>query len=161
MCSTNCTVIPVAMTLVPLHRSHGIRSVRVRTEQPLSGGGANLLQRGLSGADFERIIPGEGPRRWKKNYDVYLQILQDDGTERHAMFDVNIQCSRGKTVIWPCSAYRNSNQGKYRCGNHTSSWATQSSILHLSLPSSPTFPLIVRETYPTRSRFPSWRGYIR
>ena len=144
LCSTNCTVIPVAMTLAPIHRSHGIQSVRVRTEQSLSGGGANLLRKGISGEDFERKIPGEA-EKMEEELRRLLADIADDGTERHAMFDVNIQCSRVGRAFG--HVVHIETQTKENIDEETilRLWATQSSILHLSLPSSPTFPLIVRE----------------
>lgn len=144
LCSTNCTVIPVAMTMAPIHSTHRIQTVRVRTEQSLSGGGARLLQKGQSGEDFERTIPGEA-EKMEEELRRLLADISENGAERYATFDVNIECSRvgrffGHEVHIEIQTEEDINEEMI-----LRLWATQSSVLRLSLPSSPTFPLIVRE----------------
>ena len=152
LCSTNCTVIPVAMTMAPIHRTHRIRSARVRTEQSLSGGGARLLQIGQSGEYFERTIPGEA-EKMEEELRRLLADIDEDGAEEYATFDVNIECSRvgrlfGHEVHIEIQTEEDINEEMI-----LRLWATQSSVLHLTLPSSPTFPLIIRETIqPDRDR---------
>ena len=145
LCSTNCTVMPVAMTLAPLHRTHGIRSVRVRTEQSLSGGGASLLQRGQSGADFDQTIPGEA-EKMEEELRRLLANIAEDGTEKYATFDVNIECSRVRRSFGHEVHIETQTEKNIDVETILRLWATQSSILHLTLPSSPAFPLIVRKT---------------
>ena len=43
-CSTNCTVVPVALPLKPLWDMVGFKSVKIKTEQALSGGGREVLE---------------------------------------------------------------------------------------------------------------------
>ena len=144
VCSTNCTIMPVAMTLAPIHRAYRIRNVRIRTEQSLSGGGANLLRRGRLGGTFDREIPGEA----EKMEEELLRLLADideDGNEEHATFDVDIECSRvsrpfGHEVHIEARTEKMIDEEEV-----LRLWTTCSSVLHLPLPSSPTFPLIVRE----------------
>ena len=145
LCSTNCTIMPVAMTMAPIHRTHRIRSVRVRTEQSLSGGGALLLQNGRLGGEFERTIPGEA-EKMEEELRRLLADISEDGGENYATFDVNIECSRVGRFFGHEVHIEIQTEEEIDEETILRLWATQSSVLHLELPSSPTFPLIVRET---------------
>ena len=55
----NCTVSPIAITLAPLMHIANVTSVKIDTQQALSGGGRNLLAEGRSGREISSGIPGE------------------------------------------------------------------------------------------------------
>ena len=56
---SNCMVLPIAITLSPLIEIAGIKSVRIATQQALSGGGRLLLAKGRAGHNISPEIPGE------------------------------------------------------------------------------------------------------
>ena len=56
---SNCTVIPLALSLAPLVHLNPISSIRIETEQALSGGGRKMLAAGKSGEIISPLIPGE------------------------------------------------------------------------------------------------------
>ena len=56
---SNCMVLPIAITLSPLIQIAGIKSVRIATQQALSGGGRMLLAEGRAGHQISSDIPGE------------------------------------------------------------------------------------------------------
>lgn len=145
VCSTNCTVMPVAMTLAPIHRAHHIQNVRIKTEQSLSGGGAALLRSGKLGEAFNQKIPGEA-EKMEDELRRLLADIDDDGIEEYATFDVDIECSRVGRPFGHEVHIEARTESIIDEEEILRLWATQSSVLHLALPSSPTFPLMVRET---------------
>ncbi len=76
-CATNCTLLPIIMPLTPLHRSFGLRSFSVRTEQALSGGGYRLIDHREGNSEpLEEDIPGEAI----KTEAEFRRILDWNGT---------------------------------------------------------------------------------
>lgn len=76
-CATNCTLLPIIMPLTPLHRSFGLRSLSVRTEQALSGGGYRLLDHREGNSEpLDHEIPGEA----EKTEAEFRRILDWTGT---------------------------------------------------------------------------------
>ncbi len=91
-CSTNCTVVPVALPLKPLWDMLGFRRVKVRTEQALSGGGRDLLEAATALGSVEPVIPGEA----EKVVAELLRILgraSDEGNQP-ANIEVEVDCRR-------------------------------------------------------------------
>jgi len=90
-CSTNCTVVPIALPLKPLWDMVGFSSVRVRTEQALSGGGYQLLHAADDGG-VDSAIPGEAEK-----ISAELRLLLGRATElgnQPAGFEVDVVCKR-------------------------------------------------------------------
>ena len=56
---SNCAVSPLAITLAPLMQMAPLASIRIATEQALSGGGRKMLVAGRAGEQISREIPGE------------------------------------------------------------------------------------------------------
>ena len=89
---SNCTVVPLALTLQPLHRNFLIESVSIQTEQALSGGGRKLLASGRAGEKISTEIPGEAE-------SVKNELRRILGTSIHgqimpAEFSVSAKCKR-------------------------------------------------------------------
>ncbi|HJM55422.1 MAG TPA: hypothetical protein QGI72_04165 [Poseidonia sp.] len=83
-CATNCTLLPIIMPLAPMHREYILKSMSVRSEQALSGGGYRLLEQYQ---DNEGHIDAEVPGEAQKTEDEFRRILNWDG-------DANIVCTR-------------------------------------------------------------------
>ena len=76
-CATNCTLLPIIMPLTPMHKSFGLRSFSVQTEQALSGGGYRLLDLREGNLEpLEQEIPGEAI----KTEAEFRRILDWNGT---------------------------------------------------------------------------------
>lgn len=56
---SNCTVVPLAITLAPLLQLAPIAAIAISTEQALSGGGRKMLAAGRAGKQMPSDIPGE------------------------------------------------------------------------------------------------------
>jgi len=102
-CSTNCTLIPLAMPLAPLSKLLGIKSVTMRSEQSLSGAGWRLLfdEKALAGS-----VDPEIPDEARKTASELRYVLGEtiDGPSRknpkssvhiaNASIDTDIICQR-------------------------------------------------------------------
>ena len=91
-CSTNCTVIAVALPLKPVWDMIGIRGVRVRTAQALSGGGWALLESAKSSGRVSPDIPGEAETISRETKALLGRVSQDG--IRPAGFPVEVECQR-------------------------------------------------------------------
>ena len=80
---SNCTVAPIAITLAPLMKICSISSVRIATEQALSGGGRKLLAKANSGEVIASEIPGEA----ESVVNELTKILSSD-------FHIEAECKR-------------------------------------------------------------------
>jgi aspartate-semialdehyde dehydrogenase len=91
-CSTNCTVVPVALPLKPLWDMLGFSRVQVKTEQALSGGGRDLLEAAIASGSVDPEIPGEA----KKVTAELLRILGRAGVagNQPANIEVAVDCRR-------------------------------------------------------------------
>ena len=88
ICSTNCTVMPVAIPLKPIWDVYGFKSVEIETEQSLSGGGYELL---ISANNFSSEIPGEA----EKISEECLRLLGKLGSAAEpAQFVTQVRCER-------------------------------------------------------------------
>jgi len=88
-CSTNCTVMPVALPLKPLWNAFGFNSVEISTEQSLSGGGYELL---YSTNDIASEIPGEAEKISEECLRLLGRIESDE--IKSADFNANVECKR-------------------------------------------------------------------
>jgi aspartate-semialdehyde dehydrogenase len=91
-CSTNCTVIPIALPLKPLWDMLGFSRVQVKTEQALSGGGRNLLETATASGSVNPDIPGEAEK-------VEAELLRVLGRasvtgNQPANIEVEVDCQR-------------------------------------------------------------------
>jgi aspartate-semialdehyde dehydrogenase len=103
VCSTNCTLIPLAMPLAALSKLLGIKSVTMRSEQSLSGAGWRLLfdEKALAGS-----VDPEIPDEARKTASELRYVLGEtmDGPSRknpkssvhiaNASIDTDIVCQR-------------------------------------------------------------------
>lgn len=80
---SNCMVLPIAITLSPLIQIAGIKSVRISTQQALSGGGRMLLARGRTGRRISSEIPGEAE-------SIVTELTKIMSSE----FDIEASCGR-------------------------------------------------------------------
>jgi aspartate-semialdehyde dehydrogenase len=88
-CSTNCTVMPIALPLKPLRDILGFNSVEISTEQSLSGGGYELLK---SANNFVSEISGEA----EKISEECLRLLGSIESDviKPADFNTEVKCKR-------------------------------------------------------------------
>lgn len=92
VCSTNCTVMPLAITLKALTPNRKVERITVNTEQSLSGGGVNLMMRANRDGSVEPEIPGEADKMVEElerlfGSELNSQIISSD-------LDVSISCKR-------------------------------------------------------------------
>ena len=102
-CSTNCTLMPIAMPLAPLDRVLGIKSLAMRSEQALSGGGWRLLsdEKALAGS-VNPEIPDEARKtaselRYILGKTVDLPSRKNPKSSVHianASIDTDFVCNR-------------------------------------------------------------------
>ena len=89
---SNCMVVPIALTLFPLMSEYDFSTVKIITEQSLSGGGRKMLERGRSGLEIASSIPGES----ESIISELNRILgkKNEGIFQEANLDVKVWCSR-------------------------------------------------------------------
>jgi len=102
-CSTNCTLIPLAMPLAPLSKLLGIKSVTMRSEQALSGAGWRLLfdEEALAGS-VDPEIPDEARKTATELRYVFGQTIDEPSRKNpkssvhiaNASIDTDIVCQR-------------------------------------------------------------------
>ena len=80
---SNCTVSPIAITLYPLMQIANITSVKISTQQALSGGGRILLAEGRAGRQINSEIPGEAE-------SIITELTKILSSE----FDIEASCER-------------------------------------------------------------------
>ena len=92
---SNCMVVPIALTISPLLSNFEINTVRVTTEQSLSGGGRNLLSRGRKGLPIESSIPGEAESIVREIKKIFGTLHDDE--IKPLDIDIEAWCSRVKS----------------------------------------------------------------
>ena len=91
-CGTNCTLIPLAVPLAAL-RAFGIQTVRMRSEQALSGAGWQLLfDEEANNGLLDSEIPGEAEKIAEEFIHVFGK--QDGMKVNSAEIQLEIQCQR-------------------------------------------------------------------
>jgi aspartate-semialdehyde dehydrogenase len=156
-CSTNCTVVPAGLPLKPIWDMIGIRHIRIRTQQALSGGGYPLLEEADSAGEVSAEIPGEA----EKITEELRRILGRVGPTGIglASFTTDVECSRVMR----------------RHGHHVEVEATLSKAVDLeelnewmnpyrgraqalNLPSAPDLPFILSDK-PIQPELDRWSGF--
>lgn len=89
---SNCMVVPIALTLHPLMEKFNFSTIKILTEQSLSGGGRKMLERGRSGLSISSSIPGESE-------SIISELNKILGKKNGAIFqeanlDIKVWCSR-------------------------------------------------------------------
>ena len=150
-CSTNCTVVPVALPLKPLWDMLGFSRVRVRTEQALSGGGRHLLEAATEKGSVDPEILGEEEKvaaellrilgrasaagNQPANIEIEVdcrRVMEKHGHLVHVVVELNQLVSREELLEW---------------------WAGPTPRAQsLGLPSAPTPPLRFIDGIPNAAR---------
>ncbi len=92
MCGTNCTLIPLAVPLAAL-RTFQIQTVRMRSEQALSGAGWQLLfDEDANKGILDSEIPGEAEKVAEELLHVFGTL--DGTTVVPAQMELDIECQR-------------------------------------------------------------------
>ncbi len=92
LCATNCTVVPIALTLKPIWDMIGFDRVSITTEQSLSGGGYATMNRFDDSGEFSKDIPGEAEKVGEECLRL-LGRVSPTGVEL-ADFSISVICSR-------------------------------------------------------------------
>lgn len=92
ICSTNCTVMPIALSINPINTEIKIERISISTEQSVSGGGLELLISTRSGEQPSEEIPGEA----EKIKEELIRLLSSmiNQIEHKPSFDVFVDCKR-------------------------------------------------------------------
>lgn len=145
-CSTNCTVIPLALPLKPIWDMVGIDSIKANSEQALSGGGWKLLSQGEP-PDPE--IPGEAEKVVDELRHLFGRVK--DFTISPTSLPIDMKCKRvnardGHIVHAEVELGRSAN--KKEVIEWMTAWTDRPQ--HLNLPSAPESPLMIIEDSPNR-----------
>ena len=149
-CSTNCTVIPIALPLKPLWDMVGFNQVSIRTEQALSGGGRELLSSGIAGGKCE--IPGEAERIEQELLHI-LGRVSIEGISPTTI-GIDVDCKRvserdGHLVHVEVELNRETSLSEIK--EWMAAWSDRPQ--HLKLPSAPDSPVIIIDGLPTRAEY--------
>jgi len=87
---SNCMVIPLSLALKPLLSEITCTSVKITTQQSLSGGGRKLLISGRKGSKINSFIPGER----ESIIDELNRILCLDLGNKESKMSMDVSCSR-------------------------------------------------------------------
>ena len=90
----NCMVVPIALTLFPLFSNFKLRSIGIRTEQSLSGGGRKMLINGRNSIPIDSEIIGEDESIIRELKKIFGSL--ENGIITHNDMDISVQCSRVK-----------------------------------------------------------------
>lgn len=91
-CGTNCTLVPMAVPLAAL-RKFGICTVRMRSEQALSGAGWELLfDEDANNGVLDTVIPGEAEKVAEELLHVFG--TRNGTTVEPAEIELDIKCQR-------------------------------------------------------------------
>ena len=154
VCSTNCTVMPVALSVKPLHERVKIKNISIQTEQSVSGGGLDLLLSTRLGEQPSPEIPGEE----MKIEEELIRLLSnvEDGNEIKPEFTVDVSCKRVKREfghIVHVEIETDSNVNKELI---IEQWRKTSPSICDGLPSAPNPHIIIKQSIdPNKDR---WAG---
>ena len=149
-CSTNCTVVPVALPLKSLWDMVGFDHVSVRTEQALSGGGWKMLAGGAAqNDDFNPEIGGEAEKVAGELRHVLGRVYVDRVSPGN--FTTDVTCERvgerdGHLVEVEVHLSRDVELGEVKEWMQSMSSRPQ----HLDLPSAPKPPVVIIDGIPNR-----------
>jgi aspartate-semialdehyde dehydrogenase len=149
-CSTNCTVVPVALPLKSLWDMVGFDHVSVRTEQALSGGGWKMLADvAAQNGDFNPEISGEAEKVAGELRHVLGRVYVDRVAPGN--FTTDVTCERvgerdGHLVEVEVHLSRDVELGEVKEWMQSMSSRPQ----HLDLPSAPKPPVVIIDGTPNR-----------
>jgi aspartate-semialdehyde dehydrogenase len=149
-CSTNCTVVPVALPLKSLWDMVGFDHVSVRTEQALSGGGWKMLADATAqNDDFNPEIGGEAEKVAGELRHVLGRVYVDRVAPGN--FTTDVTCERvgerdGHLVEVEVHLSRDVELGEVKEWMQSMSSRPQ----HLDLPSAPKPPVVIIDGIPNR-----------
>ncbi len=156
-CSTNCTVIPIAMPLKPLWDMVGFKHVSITTEQALSGAGWRLLssQEARDG-NVDPNIEGEAEKITEELLHLFGRVTPTG--VQPAGFSIAITCNRvaqidGHLVHVEVHLSRPVDLTEIKEWLQAQSDRPQ----HLGLPSAPVTSLTIIDECPTRDEH-LWMG---
>jgi len=142
--NSNCVAMPLTMTLAPLERAFGIKSVIVQTMQALSGAGYSGVP---SLAALDNVIPFIQGEEEKIGPETKKMLGAYDGQEVvYAEFALSAHCNRVSTLDGHLEtvsvAFAQPNVDQEAVLEAWQSW--QPLPQQLNLPSAPAQPLIIR-----------------
>lgn len=156
-CSTNCTVIPVALPLKALWDMVGFNHVSISSEQALSGAGWKLLsdQNALAGK-VDSNIPGEAEKIDEELRYILGRV--NTSTVVSANFTTEVKCARvpekdGHLVRVEVHLSRDVEVSEVKEWMRGLSDRPQ----HLKLPSAPNHPIVLIDGIPNRKQH-LWMG---
>jgi len=154
ICSTNCTVMPIALSVKPIHDSLKIKNISIQTEQSVSGGGLQLLISTRTGKQPSPQIPGEA----MKIEDELMRLLShyEDGSEINPKFSVDVICERVKRDFGHVVHIQIETDSNIDKEWIIEQWKKTSPSICNGLPSSPTEHIIIKQSIdPAKDR---WAG---
>ena len=156
-CSTNCTVIPVALPLKALWDMVGFNHVSIFSEQALSGAGWRLLNdRSALSGKVDSNIPGEAEKIDEELRYILGRV--NTSTVVPANFTTEVKCTRisekdGHLVKVEVHLSRDVELSEVKEWMRGLSDRPQ----HLKLPSAPNYPIVLIDGIPNRKQH-LWMG---
>ena len=144
VCSTNCTVMPVALSIKPIYDLLDIKNISIQTEQSVSGGGLELLISTRLGNTPSAIIPGEAEKIEEELIRLLSNIEENEIIRPE--FGISVSCERVNRDfghIVHIKIETNSNVNKEHIIEH---WMNASSSICNNLPSYPKPHIIVKKS---------------
>ena len=144
VCSTNCTVMPVALSIKPVYDLLDINNISIQTEQSVSGGGLELLISSRSGNAVSPKIPGEA----KKIEEELMRLLSEfrEGEEIKPEFGVDVSCRRVSRDFGHIVHIKIETNSHVKKEQIIERWMKDSSSICNDLPSYPMPHIIVKES---------------
>ncbi len=156
VCSTNCTVMPVALSIKPIHDALKINKISIRTEQSVSGGGLGLLMSTRRGIQPPTEIPGEA----MKIEEELIRLLSDyeNGAEIKPQLTVDVICKRVAREFGHIVHIEIETESDINEAQVIELWKKSSPNNCNNLPSSPPHHIIIKQSIePEEDR---WAGSV-
>ena len=154
VCSTNCTVMPIALSIKPIYELWDIKNISIHTEQSVSGGGLELLISTRSGNSPSPKIPGEAYKIEEELIRLLSYIEQDE--EIKPKFNVNVSCKRVNRDYGHIVHIEIETDSNVKKEEIIEQWMKAPPSICNDLPSSPTPHIIVKKSIdPDKDR---WAG---
>ena len=154
VCSTNCTVMPIALSINPINAEIKIKRISIKTEQSVSGGGLELLNSTRSGEQPSVEIPGEANKI--KEELIRLLSTMINRIERKPSFDVFVDCKRIKREFGHVVHIEIETESPVTKKWIMDKWKTSVQDNCSGLPSSPQSHIIIKDSIsPEKDR---WAG---
>ena len=144
VCSTNCTVMPVALSIKPIYDLLDIKNISIQTEQSVSGGGLELLISTRLGNTPSTKIPGEA----EKIEEELIRLLSnyEENEEIRPEFDVSVSCKRVNRDFGHIVHIEIETNSNVKREQIIEQWTKVSPSIFSDLPSSPTPHIIVKKS---------------